>query len=487
MDLASIFARIGALPLAARVAGISGTALLVVISFAFAFLAHPQRSTLFATPLHPDQLADVEERLASWNVAFTPAADNVLVDGAQRNDLLLRLSMADVPRQHIDTSTDALGKLSALTPQAVIDAQTRNALAGDIELGLRGIDGVQDARVIVAPAKTGYFADESSRDATASVKLHLLPGSRLSPDAVDGIRTFVAASVPGLDPRNVTIVDDRGLALGAAQTADEATDLQRSLQSALDSAIGAGAAIVRVHVEYDRRTLNTREVRRAPVSETPIASTTQDERYFGDGKRYDRSDRQLDRGSDTREIDASSQTPRIARLSAAVFLDASRGIDAVEVRSLAEATLGIDRRRGDTLDVAAVSFAHALTSKKDVWWLAYGAIVPLLPTAVIAIAALLAFRWASAPAGTLVKALVERSTVKHTTAAVSGIAPAGVRGALANEPPHAAAAIISALPAATAAAVLEMYPEDERAAIVRRMQRPVTPLLSDPESLIARA
>jgi flagellar motor switch protein FliG len=62
-----------------------------------------------------------------------------------------------------------------------------------------------------------------------------------------------------------------------------------------------------------------------------------------------------------------------------------------------------------------------------------------------------------------------------------------VRGALANEPPHAAAAIISALPAATAAAVLDMYPEHERAAIVRRMQRPASPLLSDAESFIANA
>jgi flagellar motor switch protein FliG len=46
-----------------------------------------------------------------------------------------------------------------------------------------------------------------------------------------------------------------------------------------------------------------------------------------------------------------------------------------------------------------------------------------------------------------------------------------VRSALAGEPPHAAAAIISALPTATAAAVLELYPQHEREAIVKRMQR----------------
>jgi flagellar M-ring protein FliF len=442
---------------------------------------------LFATPLHPEQLTEVQERLADWNVPFTPTADNVLVENRRRSDLLLRLSMSGVPHAHIDTSSDVLSKLGALTPQAVIDAQTRDALAGDIELGLRGIDGVQDARVIIAPAKQGYFADDASRDATASVRLRLVSGMRLSSDAVDGIRMFVAASVPGLDERNVAIVDDRGIALGRGAPADEADDLQRSLQSALDSTLGAGAAIVRVHVEYDRRSISSREVRRAPLSGATITANMQDERYAGDGKRYDRSNQQIDRGSDTREDSAATEGTRISRITAAIFVDETRAPDLMQIRSLASATLGIDAHRGDIVDVAAVSFTHRVVAKKDGWWLAYGALVPLLPTLVVVIAALVAMRWAHAPLASLLRTIGERTAITRTTAAVTGIPPASVRGALVNEPPHAAAAIISALPAATAAAVLDMYPEHERAAIVRRMQRPGSPLLSDVERLIANA
>ena len=487
MDAGAFLSRLSALPKRVKVLGGAALSFAVLLSLIAAIGMHPQRSALFATPLYSDQLAEVQERLASWGVPFTPVSDNVFVESRRRNDLLLRLSMTGVPHAHIDASNDVLGKLGALTPQAVIDAQTRGALAGDIELGLRGIDGVQDASVIIAPAKPGYFADDTSRDATASVRLRLVPGARLSADAVTGIRMFVAASVPGLDQRNVAIVDDRGIALGQPASADDAADLQRSLQSALDTAIGAGATIVRVHVEYDRRSITSREIRRTSLAGTPIAATTQDERYAGDGKRYDRSNRQLDRGSDTREDSATADGARIARVSAAVFVDAQRGLDLVQIRNLAGATLGIDTRRGDSLDVAAVSFTHALTAKKDGWWLAYGAIVPLLPTLVVTIAALVALRWAGAPVGSFVKTLADRAALSHTASAVSGIAPAGVRGALANEPPHAAAAIISALPAATAAAVLDMYPEHERAAIVRRMQRPTSPLLSDAETFIANA
>jgi flagellar M-ring protein FliF len=487
MNAAALLTRWQALPANVRTVIIAVAACALALSIFIGLLAHPQRESLFASALHPEQLSEVEERLASWNVPFTPVADNVLVESRRRNDLLLRLSMAGVPHAHVDGSTDVLGKLGALTPEAVIDAQTRDGLAGDIELGLRGIDGVQDARVIIAPAKQGDFADETSRDASASVRLRLEPGARLSAGAIVGIRSFVAASVPGLDERHVTIVDDRGVALGDGAGDDDAADLQRSLQSALDSAIGAGAAIVRVHVDYDRRSITSKDVRRAPLSSLAISATTQSERYDGEGKRYDRSDEQVDRGSETREVSSSAAPGRIARISAAVFVDAARNVDVVQVRELAAATLGIDARRGDTIDVAAISFSRAPAAKKDAWWLAYGAIVPLLPTLVVAIAALVALRWAGAPVSAFVRSTAERASIARATAAVHGIPPASVRGALANEPPHAAAAIISALPAATAAAVLDMYPEQERAAIIRRMQRPASPLLADAESFIANA
>lgn len=487
MDVAALIGRWNTLPVRIRTAAMAAVSGLVLLSILAGVLAHPQRAALFASALHPEQLSEVQERLASWNVPFTPTGDNVLVDVRRRNDLLLRLSMAGVPHAHIESSTDVLSKLGALAPQAVIDAQTRDGLAGDIELGLRGIDGIEDARVIVAPAKQGYFADESSRDASASVRLRLTPGSHLSADAVSGIRSFVAASVPGLDAERVTIVDDRGVALGDGNTDDDSGDMQRSLQSALDSAIGPGAAIVRVHVEYDRRAVTAKDVRRSPLSSVPVAARTQDERFDGGGKHYDRSDQQLDRGSETREVASSAAPGRVARISAAVFVDASRGADISQVRELAAATLGIDPRRGDSIDVAAISFSHVPPARKDGWWLAYGAIVPLLPTLVVVIAALVALRWAGTPVASLVRSVSERASIARTTQAVHGIAPAGVRGALANEPPHAAAAIISALPAATAAAVLDMYPEAERAAIIRRMQRPPSPLLADAESFIANA
>ena len=78
----------------------------------------------------------MQEQLAAWSVPFSPSVDNVTVDASRRNDLLLRLSLAGIPHAHVETTGEALANVGVLTPQAVIDAQTRSGLAGDIEIAL---------------------------------------------------------------------------------------------------------------------------------------------------------------------------------------------------------------------------------------------------------------------------------------------------------------------------------------------------------------
>lgn len=485
--LAKLLVRWNAMPRAARLLASAAVFAALTLAIALAIIGHPTRTLLFAAPLHSEQLAEVEERLAAWNVSFTPTSDNVMVDAGRRNDLLLRLSLAGVPHAHLSSTGEALASIGVLTPQAVIEAQTRAGLAGDIEAGLRGIDGVDDARVIVAPAKAPEFADESAHAASASVRLRLRAGAALPREAIAAIRAFVAASVPELEPARVTILDDRGVALGDdAAITDDAAELQRSLQSALDVAFGEGATIVRVRAEYDASRTSERDVRRTPVGTDAIDQTRRSESYDGGGKRYRRLEEGEDRGSETHESLAQVPAGALKRLSAAVFVDQNRVLDLGKVRELASATLGYDARRGDALAVEAIDFRREPVARKDAWWLLYGAIVPLAPALVFAIGLVACARLAVPPIAALVQALIERGVVERTSRAASGFPPARVRSMLEQEPPHAAAAIISALPAATATAVLELYPPHEREAIVHRMQRRHSPLLSDAQELLRR-
>jgi len=453
----------------------------------FVWAQRDARVPLFAPPLRGEQVAEVVERLAEWNVAFVAQADNVRVDARRRNELLLRLALAGIPHPHRATSSETLEKASALVPQSVLDAQQREGLSGDVAAALRGLDGIEDAQVIVAAPRSAAFADETPAPASAGVRLSLRPGARLSRARIDGIRQFVADAVPGLEPSHVALLDDRGSALEASAPGDDdAAGLQLSLQSALDEAFGSGATIVRVRLDRDPRVREVRSLRRAPLGGNPIAAASLDERYAGEKKHYVKLHRGEDRGSDLREERTDIPAGGVGRISVAVAVDAARGIDLDKLRALAGATLGLVDGR-DRLQVEALPFARAPNSPAAPFWTALGLIGTLAPPALFAAGLALAARFGAEPLAQLTETLVRRAGVARSARELHQFAPAHVRGALRNEPPHTAAAIISALPAATATAVLEMYPPEERAAIVQRMQRAAAPVVPDHETVLRRA
>ncbi len=476
--------RLRALPagLQAALAGALAVAVLAVGCGVYA--TRDVRVPLFATPLYADQSAEVQARLAAWGVPYAPQADNVRVDPRRRADLLLRLSLAGIPHRHLATPDETFARVNALTPQSVLEAQTREALADELAQGLRGLDGVADARVIVAPAAAGTYADEPARDASASVRVTLAPGAHLAPAAVAGIRAFVAGGVPGLDPERVTVLDDSGALAGSAAEPGDGS-LQTALQSALDAAFGAGATIVRVHREPLGVARDERDVTRRPLA-GDLTYTSADERYAVPQKTYRKQSATGERGSETRDVHQTAAPDVTARVSVAIFVDGARLIDLDAVRALAAAAAGIDERRGDTLRVEAVRFAVRPAGTPpgiDGWAIAslFAGTLPQL--ALIGAAAALAVLGAR-PAFALLVRAAETAGVRDAARESAGLPPARVRGALAGEPPHVAAAVISALPAATAAAVLELYPPEERAQIVRRLARAAVDLVPHPEELL---
>lgn len=483
MAFTTLIARIRDASRKSKIAAAILCVLAVAIGAGTLSLTRDTRVALFARPLASDQIADVETQLSGWNVAYTAGPSSVRVDPAKRSELLLRLSLAGIPRPHLRGSDEVLAQIGALTPQSVLEAQTRDGLAADLALGLRGLDGVADARVIVAPARGGEYADETARDASASVRITLAPGAHLHGRTIDGIKAFVAGGVPGLDPEHVAVLDDRGLVLAADPTTDDGVQL--ALQSALDAAFGSGVTIVRVHREALAEKRDVHDVRRTPLAGA-IARSSNDERFASDKKKYSKAESTEDRGSDTHDERRLALPGGTQRLTVAVFVDAAKSADLAKIRTLAAATTGIDPARGDVVSVEAVRFAGApiVRGSGHPLWSALGALSGGLPQALVAIVLIVACTLVLKPAYALANRALETISVRATTRDVSGIPPARVRGALLGEPPHIAAAIISALPTATAAAVLELYPAEERSAIVQRLVRGASPLAPAPEDWV---
>lgn len=484
MNLADLLERWNRLEKRLRI-GIGASALAcVALAVLVLVLSRDTRVSLFANPLKPDQLAEVDAQLSAWNVPFVPVRDNIRIDGKRRGELLARLAFAGIPHAHVDGTSEVLAAAGTLTPQTVLDAQARAGLEGDLEKGLRGLGGIADARVIVAPARGGIFADDSPTPASASVRLTAQGGQVLTESTLAAVRAFVASGVPGLDPVRVTVVDDRGAF--QEQRGDEGAQREQALQTALDLAFGTGATIVRVHVDRNPAASESHDIRRKPYDTTAIARRDLDERFSGEKKTYSRRATTEDRGSDVHEEHTTLAPGSVARISIAVIVDSRRGLDIEKIRNVAAAASGFDERRGDSLSVEAVAFDRPVGTSPQPFWYALGIAGEALPALVLASVAIVAIRAGARPTLALLTELSRRIRLERSVPECVRLGPESVYASLRGEPPHVAAAIIATLSAPLATAVLDLYAEHDRRAIVARLARRPSPLIAglDADSLL---
>ncbi|TAM62480.1 hypothetical protein EPN52_00040 [bacterium] len=459
-------------------------ALAAVVAAAAAFALRDTSLPLFAGTLRPAQVAEVGDRLASWGIPFRTSADNVEVPRALRRATLLRLALAGVPQRPLPSSLETLADAGPLTPDRVLEVRQRAGLEGEIAQSLRTLEGIFDARVIIAPGHAATFADEAATPATASVRISPRAGSALDAARVQAVRAFVAAAVPGLLPERVQVLDDRGEAFDAATAAPGEDSLEARLQSALDRVEGLGATLVRVHVV---RADDARELllRRIVPAGGALRSESAQEEYRNGGGAYRSGHNAAQDGSDEREERAQLPSGRIRRVSIAVFVDRSRAGDLSKIRELVEGAAAVDPRRGDEVRVEALEFAHPLpvTPRSPVPLLLAALLPALLVGASLIVAALLARPLAALLAEALRGAGLRRA-VERTPPPLAEARR--LRAALDVEPPHAAAAVISALPASTAVAVLDLYPAEERERIVRRMATARADAIPSLESILGK-
>jgi len=444
------------------------TACVAVASAAVAaFTMRDSSVPLYAAPLSQAQIAEVGDRLAGWGIPFRVTADNVAVPAATRQATLLRLSAAGVPHRPLPTSLETLADAGPLLPDRVLEARQRAGLEGEVAQSLRTLDGVADARVIIAPGRNGTFVDEAPTPTTASVRISLRAGAHLDGARARAVRAFVAAAVPGLSAEHVQVLDDRGTPYDEASSTFDEGALQTQVQSALDQVEGTGATLVRVRVVRDD---DAREVtvRRILPAGGALRSESAQEEYHGNNGAYRTGRSAVEGGSDEREERATLPAGRVRRIAVAVFVDRPRAGDLSKIRALVETAAAIDVRRGDELRVETIDFAHpAAPPARSPVPMLLATLVPSIFVGLAIVIAALAARPAAQACATALRGLALRRAVERTPPASAEAQR--LRAALDVEPPHAAAAVISALPASTAIAVLDLYPAEERERIVRRM------------------
>ncbi len=225
----------------------------------------PNYGLLYAG-LEQKDAAAVTQALQASNTPYTLGADgnSIMVPASDLASIRLKLAAQGLPQGSAATSTAP----AADSPFGMSDLAERTRyqqmLETDLGSTIAGLQSVRAARVHLALPKPSAFIRDS-HEASASVLVTLYPGRQLDASQVAAIVHLVASSVPNLDPKQVSVVDQQGQLLtsidpnSASSVGDtrlrlatriENTYAQR-IEELLTPLVGAGKVRAQVYADLD--------------------------------------------------------------------------------------------------------------------------------------------------------------------------------------------------------------------------------------------
>ena len=257
--------RFGALP-PRRKAMLAGgvAAMLALIVASVLWSSRPEYRVLFSNLSDKDGGAIVAQ-LSKMNVPyrFSEGGGAVLVPADQVHDVRLKLAQAGLPKGSA-VGFELMDGARFGTTQFQERLNFQRGLEGELVRSITALSAVEAARVHLAiPNQNGFFRDQQKPSASVLLTLH--PGRTLDKAQIAGIVHLVASSVPEMNPKAVSVVDDAGTLLsatpdGMAQGADT-QKLQytqqveqlytRRILDMIEPLVGAGNVRAQVSADID--------------------------------------------------------------------------------------------------------------------------------------------------------------------------------------------------------------------------------------------
>lgn len=393
-----------------------------LISF-FVYLAVQMNSKEYGvlyTDLELEDAKQIVARLESENVKYKLLKNGteimVPVDDVNRMrvntaELALSSKGANVGYEVFD-NTDALGSTNFVQNVNLI-----RALEGELARTIRSVDNIKSARVHLVMPKREMFSREEQTP-TASVVIKTREG-KLDPAAVQSIQKLVAAAVPKLEVKNVSIVDAAGNLLTDYDESQKAAlkntnnelmrieqerKLANKVQDLLEKTVGQGHAQAQVTIEMDFDEVVTNEelydpdgqVVRSQATVTENGSSTQNAvpvtvaQNIPNGDTITGSSGAYDQKSKTEETinyeiskiirNKIKNTGTLKRLTVGVVVDGvyekndqgemvyrPRTADEMEkITALVKSAVGYDANRGDLVEVENLRFASFMPAEEAV-------------------------------------------------------------------------------------------------------------------------
>ena len=205
--------RLAALPLRSKLSAAIGVAALAGVVLAMTLFSSKGDFKVLYANLSDKDGGAVIAQLSQMNVAYrmSDGGAAILVPAAQVHDLRLKLATAGLPKGSV-SGYELMDSARFGQTQFQERLTFQRGLEGELTRSITSLAAVSNARVHLAlPNQNGFFREQQKP--SASVLLGLHPGRSLDRAQVAGIVHLVSSSVPELDPKAVSVLDQSGALL----------------------------------------------------------------------------------------------------------------------------------------------------------------------------------------------------------------------------------------------------------------------------------
>jgi flagellar M-ring protein FliF len=207
--------------------------LIVGASFAFAVIAalwmwsrQPDYSVLYSNLSERDGGAIIAS-LQQMNVPykFAEGGGALLVEKSKVPEARLRLAAEGLPKGGT-VGFELMDNQKFGTSQFAEQVNYQRALEGELARSINSISAVESARVHLALPKPSLFVRDQKKP-SASVVLSLHKGRSIDEGQVSAIVHLISSSVPELSNKSITVVDQAGNLLSAANSGTRGLDVSQ--------------------------------------------------------------------------------------------------------------------------------------------------------------------------------------------------------------------------------------------------------------------
>ncbi len=378
-----------------RVLLVVGTGITLAVFILLTSLATRTSYGVLYAELDTAEAGTIAQKLKEENVDFKleNGGTTILVSKSEIYDLRLQLATQGLP-QSGGIGYELFDKNNIGMTDFLQKINYKRALEGELARTITTIAKIKAARVHLVIPEERLF-DKDQKEPTASVTTKLKPGLRLSQGETSAIANLVAASVEGLSPDNITIVDSYGRILSQPQESksllaktSNQIDLQNKIEqyyknkieSILENVIGSDRAAVQVSAE-----LNFDQVERTAEQYDPDNSVIVSQEKNtqtgegGNGKVPQKTESLVSNYESDRVVEhIVREVGNIKRLSVAVMVDGKYEIPAgspegtepqyvplnatelAQIENIVKNTVGYSDVRQDNVVVENMSFDRSL-------------------------------------------------------------------------------------------------------------------------------